>query len=89
MPDLHVNHLANYLVLVTNSSMLTELLDFTGILKMLSAAVMVMTTMATACVLSFLEVEGEAVVEVVVAVEWDPQGQGMVPPPDAPTTGLL
>lgn len=69
--------------------MLTELLDFTGILKMLSAAVMVMTTMAIACVLSFLEVAGEAVVEVVVAVEWDPQGQGMVPHPDAPTTGLL
>lgn len=49
---------------------------------------MVMTTMATACVLNFLEVEGE-VVEEAAAVEeeeWDPRGQGMVPPPDALST---
>ncbi len=43
--------------------------------------------MATACVLSFPEVEG-GVVEVVVE-QWDPQGEGMAPPPDALRTGLL
>lgn len=45
---------------------------------MLFMGVMVMTTTATACVLSFQEVEGEAVAEVAAAVEevveWDPQG---------------
>lgn len=65
-----------------------ELLDFTGILRMLFTGVMVMTTMATACGLSFPEVEGE-VVGVVVAEQWDPRGEGMAPPPDVPRTGLL
>lgn len=54
---------------------------------MLFTGVMVTTTMATACVLSFPEVEG-GVVEVVVE-QWDPQGEGMAPPPDALRTGLL
>lgn len=46
--------------------------------------VMVMTMMATAYALSFLEVEGEVAVE-----EWDPQGQDMVPPLGALKTELL
>lgn len=50
--------------------------------------VMVMTTMATAYALSFLEVEGEVAVAVVVE-EWDPQGQDMVPPLGALKTELL
>lgn len=57
---------------------------------MLFTDVMVMTTMAIACGLSFLEVEGE---EVVVAAaeeeEWDPRGPGTVPPPDAQNTEFL
>lgn len=73
-----------------------SLFDFTGMLKMLFMGVMDMTTMATVCVLSSLEVEEE--VEVVVVVleegeeeegEWDPQGEGMVPHPDARRTGWL
>lgn len=40
--------------------------------------------MATACVLSFLEVEGEEEVG-----EWDHQEQDMAPPPDAQTTEWL
>lgn len=56
---------------------------------MLFTGVMVMIMMATACVLSFPEVVEEEVAAVVVVVgEWDPRGQGMVPPPDAPSTGL-
>lgn len=51
--------------------------------------VMVMTTMATACVLSFLEVEGEVVAAVVEVQQWDPRGDDTVPPPDAQSTGLL
>lgn len=47
-------------------------------------SVMVTTMMATACVLSFLEVEGEEEVE-----EWDHREQDTGPPPDAQTTGLL
>lgn len=46
--------------------------------------VMVMTTMATACALSFPEVEGEVAVE-----EWDPQGPDMAPPLGALKTELL
>lgn len=51
---------------------------------MLFMSVMVTTMMATACVLSFLEVEGEEEVG-----EWDHQEQDMVPPPGAQTTGWL
>lgn len=51
---------------------------------MLFMSVMVTTMMATACVLSFLEVEGEEEVG-----EWDHQEQDMVPPPDVQTTELL
>lgn len=40
--------------------------------------------MATACVLSFLEVEGGEEVG-----EWDHQEQDMAPPPGVPTTELL
>lgn len=72
-----------------------SLFDFTGMLKMLFMGVMDMTTMATVCVWSSLEVEEE--VEVVVVLEegeeeggeWDPQGEGMVPHPDARRTGWL
>lgn len=59
---------------------------------MLFTGVMVMTTMAIACVLSFPEVEGEVEVEVAVVVaveEWDPRGPGMAPPPDAQNTEFL
>lgn len=45
---------------------------------------MVMTMMATACVLSFLEVEGEEEVG-----GWDHQEQDMGPPPGVQTTELL
>lgn len=51
---------------------------------MLFTSVMVTTMMATACVLSFLEVEGEEEVE-----EWDHQEQDMAPPLGARTTELL
>lgn len=51
---------------------------------------MVTTMMATASASSSLEVEGEGGVVVVVAAEqWDPQEEGMAPPPDAQRTGLL
>jgi len=70
---------------------------------MLSTGVMVMTTMATACASSFLEVdeeeeeeevaaEGEEVVEAaaVEAVDrWDRRAEGMAPPLDAQSTGFL
>lgn len=62
---------------------------------MLFTGVMVMTTMATACELSFPEVEGEEEVAVEAAAEaagevaqWDPPGDGTVPPPDDRSTGL-
>lgn len=51
---------------------------------MLCTSAMATTMMATACVLSFLEVEGEEEV-----VEWDHQEQDMAPPPDAQTTEWL
>lgn len=51
---------------------------------MLFMSVMVTTMMATACVLSFLEVEGEEEVG-----EWDHQEQDMAPPPGVQTTELL
>lgn len=54
---------------------------------MLSVGVMVTTTMVTACVLSFLEVDVEVVV--VEVDQWAPRGEGMVPPPDARNTGCL
>lgn len=68
-----------------------ELSHFTEILRMLFTGVMVMTMMAIACGLSFLEVEGEEAAAVVVAAvgEWDPRGPGMVPPPDAQSTEFL
>lgn len=59
---------------------------------MLFTDVMVMTTMATACVWSFLEVDEEEEAEVVVEVvehREDPRGGGMVLRPDARSTGLL
>lgn len=51
---------------------------------MLFMSVMVTTMMATACVWSFLEVEGEEEVG-----EWDHQEPDTAPPPDARTTGSL
>lgn len=51
---------------------------------MLFMSVMVTTTMATACVLSFLEVDGEEEVG-----EWDPREPDTGPPPGAQTTELL
>lgn len=72
-----------------------SLFDFTGMLKMLFMGVMDMTMMATVCVWSSLEVEEEVVVVVVLEEgeeeegEWDPQGEGMVPHPDARRTGWL
>lgn len=56
---------------------------------MLSTGVMVMTTMATVCVLSFLEVDGEVVVVAVVVDQWDNRGRDMAPHPDAQSTGFL
>lgn len=58
-------------------------------LRMLYTGVMVMTTMATACVLSSPEVEEEeeAAVEEAERRE-DPRGGGMAPHPDARSTGL-
>lgn len=63
---------------------------------MQSTDVMAMTTMATACVLSFLEVdEGEEAEEEAAAEEagvvdpWDPKGEGMAPPLDDQSTGFL
>lgn len=50
---------------------------------MLFMSAMVTTMMATACVLSFLEVEGEEEVG-----EWDHQEQDMAPPPGVQTTEL-
>lgn len=56
---------------------------------MLFTSVMVTTTMAIACALSFPEAEGgEEAAAAAVVEEWDPQGQDMVLPPDAQRTEL-